>query len=199
MFLTFSLLMTVIQVQVSNSLSCLPCCEDNTPPPQTELVPEDVPVAVSLLSGEQPNYDHCHWCPPPPEYCSTGQTVKDECGCCEVCAKGEGEECGGLWGTDGTCADDLECVMENPEDPFDLRGTCQRTVSGCCDFKVKKATGQVYVVDKELGTGYCMEGCTYRKEGLARSPAYCFLSRDNHRYECKRGVIRDEREERGIQ
>merc|ERR1711910_176718 len=92
MFLTFSLLMTVIQVQVSNSLSCLPCCEANNPPPQTELVPEDVPVAVSLLSGEQPNYDHCHWCPPPPEYCSTGQTVKDECGCCEVCAKGEGEE-----------------------------------------------------------------------------------------------------------
>merc|ERR1719260_493712 len=56
--------------------------------------------------------------------------------------------------------------------------------------KVKKATGQVYVVDKELGTGYCMEGCTYRKEGLARSPAYCFLSRDSHRYECKRDVQR---------
>merc|ERR1712137_720492 len=87
MFLAISLLISIIQVQVINSLSCLPCCEDNTPP-QTDLVPEDVPLAVSMLSGEPPSYEDCHWCGPPPEYCSTGQTVLDECGCCQVLPRG---------------------------------------------------------------------------------------------------------------
>jgi len=128
MFLTITLLMTVIQVKVSNSLSCSPCCEDNIPP-LTELVLEDEPLAVSLLSSEQPSDTECHYCPPPPEYCSTGQSVLDECGCCQVCAKGEGMSVVVCGGTDGTCADDIECVQKNSEDPFDLRGTCQRTVA----------------------------------------------------------------------
>merc|ERR1719308_251592 len=46
-----------------------------------------------LGDGELPSYEDCHLCPPPPDYCSTGQTVLDECGCCQVCAKGENEEC----------------------------------------------------------------------------------------------------------
>merc|ERR1712025_1112853 len=112
-----------------------------------------------LGDGELPSYEDCQLCPPPPDYCSTGQTVLDECGCCQVCAKGENEECGGLWGMDGTCADYLQCVREDPQDRFNLRGTCQRTVAACCDRKVKKSTGQVYVVDKEMGIGYCLEGC----------------------------------------
>ena len=87
----------------------------------------------------------------------------------------------------GTCADYLKCVREDPENPFNLRGTCQRTVAACCDRKVKKSTGQVYVVDKEMGTGYCLEGCAYRKKGVARSPVYCLGSKwDSHRFECQR-------------
>merc|ERR1711942_600470 len=36
-----------------------------------------------LGDGELPSYEDCHLCPPPPDYCSTGQTVLDECGCCQ--------------------------------------------------------------------------------------------------------------------
>ena len=139
-----------------------------------------------LGGGELPSYEECHFCPPPPDYCSTGHTVLDECGCCQVCPQGENEECGGLWGMDGTCANYLQCVKEDPEDPHS-RGTCQRTVAACCDRKVKKSTGQVYVVDKELGTGYCMEGCAYRKSGVAHSPVYCLGNKwDSHRFACRR-------------
>merc|ERR1719334_2813682 len=42
-----------------------------------------------LGDGEVPSYEECHECPPVPDYCSTGQTVLDPCGCCEECAKGE--------------------------------------------------------------------------------------------------------------
>merc|ERR1711942_637126 len=95
-----------------------------------------------LGSGELPSYEDCHFCPPPPDYCSAGQTVLDVCGCCQGCAKGENEECGGLWGTDGTCADYLQCVREDPEDPFNERGTCQRTVAACCDRRVRNLLGR---------------------------------------------------------
>ncbi|XP_023217449.1 venom protein 302-like [Centruroides sculpturatus] len=36
--------------------------------------------------------------------------VKDGCNCCQVCAKGVGESCGGRFNVHGICADDLECV-----------------------------------------------------------------------------------------
>merc|ERR1712112_568644 len=121
-----------------------------------------------LGDGELPSYEEppCQECSPVPDYCSTGQTVLDPCGCCEECAKGEGDECGGLFGLYGTCADDLECV-DNSEDPENVPGVCERTLDGCCDRKVRKRDGLAYVVDKEEGTGFCMEGCMYRKEWLA--------------------------------
>merc|ERR1719516_807504 len=82
-----------------------------------------------LGDGELPSYEEppCQECSPVPDYCSTGQTVLDPCGCCEECAKGEGDECGGLFGLYGTCADDLECV-DNSEDPENLPGVCERTL-----------------------------------------------------------------------
>merc|ERR1719312_889314 len=48
-----------------------------------------------LGDGELPTYEElpCQECPPVPDYCSTGQTVLDPCGCCEECAKGENDEC----------------------------------------------------------------------------------------------------------
>merc|ERR1719187_623166 len=80
-----------------------------------------------LGDGELPSYEEppCQECSPVPDYCSTGQTVLDPCGCCEECAKGEGDECGGLFGLYGTCADDLECV-ENSEDPENVPGECEQ-------------------------------------------------------------------------
>merc|ERR1719516_374635 len=54
-----------------------------------------------LGDGELPSYEEppCQECPPVPDYCSTGQTVLDPCGCCEECAKGENDECGELRGS----------------------------------------------------------------------------------------------------
>merc|ERR1711875_120637 len=162
-FLSFSLLVSIIRV--SNSLHCLPCCEDNNPV-QVAAVEEDVPLAVSVLGGaEPPSYEECH-----------------------VCPKLEHQECGGPCGVDGPCADYLQCVKEYPEDQHS-RGTCQRqhtTVAKCCDMKRKIYTGQVYVVDKESNS-YCTEGCAYREKGMAHSPVYCLGNKwDSHRYECLR-------------
>ena len=42
-------------------------------------------------------------CPPAPTNCSFGQ-AKDACGCCLQCAKGEGEQCNGLYFEFGRCA-----------------------------------------------------------------------------------------------
>lgn len=33
--------------------------------------------------------------------------------CCKVCARVEGEPCGGLFGFSGSCADGLQCVIKN--------------------------------------------------------------------------------------
>lgn len=38
-------------------------------------------------------------------------TVWDPCGCCRVCARTEGEPCGGPYGFYGSCAAGLECVV----------------------------------------------------------------------------------------
>ena len=48
--------------------------------------------------------------------CSTpvgcrGGTVKSVCGCCTVCAKMEGERCGGQWEKEGRCDSGLKCVV----------------------------------------------------------------------------------------
>ncbi|XP_015432920.1 PREDICTED: cysteine-rich motor neuron 1 protein [Dufourea novaeangliae] len=42
-----------------------------------------------------------------------GGLVSDPCGCCKVCARVEGEPCGGLFGFSGSCADGLQCVIKN--------------------------------------------------------------------------------------
>ncbi|TKC37300.1 hypothetical protein EI555_001105, partial [Monodon monoceros] len=49
-------------------------------------------------------------CPPlPPRGCQLGET-RDACGCCPVCARGEGEPCGGSGAGRGHCAPGMECV-----------------------------------------------------------------------------------------
>ena len=50
--------------------------------------------------------------------CSTpvnckGGLVKSICGCCSVCAKVEGEQCGGQWQTLGRCDSGLKCVVRD--------------------------------------------------------------------------------------
>ncbi|XP_077972770.1 venom protein 302-like [Styela clava] len=47
-----------------------------------------------------------------PDVLCEGSLVKGVCGCCNVCSKQEGEECGGLGNHAGTCEKDLECKSE---------------------------------------------------------------------------------------
>ncbi|EZA58439.1 Venom protein [Ooceraea biroi] len=46
------------------------------------------------------------------EDCPGGLTW-DPCRCCKVCARVEGEPCGGLFGFSGSCAVGLQCVIVN--------------------------------------------------------------------------------------
>ena len=55
-----------------------------------------------------------------------GGVVTEMCGCCQVCAKVEGEKCGGPWDAYGNCDTGLKCVRD-PEfaDQFQAPGTCR--------------------------------------------------------------------------
>lgn len=77
-------------------------------------------VVIGLLGDMQRSGVDALSCPKcTPEYrarcsdvlqydCPYGLTT-DVCNCCPRCAKGEGEECGGLWNMKGFCGEGLEC------------------------------------------------------------------------------------------
>jgi len=48
----------------------------------------------------------------PPSCCASGSVTLGVCGCCQVCAKAEGETCGGPWATSGSCAAGLRCFRQ---------------------------------------------------------------------------------------
>ena len=53
-----------------------------------------------------------------------GGLVKSICGCCNVCAKVEGERCGGQWQTLGRCDSGLKCVVRDGHLKA-AEGTCE--------------------------------------------------------------------------
>ncbi|XP_053593227.1 cysteine-rich motor neuron 1 protein [Microplitis demolitor] len=60
------------------------------------------------------------------EDCPGGLTW-DPCKCCKVCARVEGEPCGGLFGFSGSCAVGLQCVIKNLRPPDELdEGICSK-------------------------------------------------------------------------
>ena len=69
----------------------------------------------------------CQGCPPScpstEELECRGGTVSDLCGCCDVCAKVVGEECGGPFNMLGTCDEGLHCDIPDPED-MNAHGEC---------------------------------------------------------------------------
>lgn len=63
-------------------------------------------------------------CPSLPGPCNSG-VGKDPCGCCDVCSKGPGEECGGPFDILGLCGTNLNCdKSRSPEVEFNARGVC---------------------------------------------------------------------------
>ena len=57
-----------------------------------------------------------------------GRLVTDVCGCCAVCAKVKGENCGGPFNITGKCDCGLKC-LKSPKDiatmgEFNAKGTC---------------------------------------------------------------------------
>lgn len=81
--------------------------------------------------------EHLH-CPPCEQiHCSSQRTLKLQCkggvttgvcGCCPVCARTEGETCGGIWDYLGKCDEGLVCVYQEVADDkpdAERKGTCK--------------------------------------------------------------------------
>ncbi|XP_039625177.1 serine protease HTRA1 [Polypterus senegalus] len=85
------------------------------------LHPAVLPEAHRLRKRQTPCPHICDTarCPPLPEHCYYGE-VKDDCGCCDICGAGEGDQCGGRGA--GVCGDGLRCVY--PPGKRRPRGTC---------------------------------------------------------------------------
>lgn len=76
-------------------------------------------------------------CPPCEQvHCSSRRVLKLQCkggvttgvcGCCPVCARVEGETCGGMWDYLGKCDKGLVCVYQDSEESQDLehKGICK--------------------------------------------------------------------------
>lgn len=73
-----------------------------------------------------------------PKNCQGG-VVKDACDCCQVCAKVEGELCGGKWMIEGQCDGKLRCVPRDRHHriPWPNIGHCEPTacVRKKCGFR----------------------------------------------------------------
>lgn len=62
-----------------------------------------------------------------------GGTVPDRCGCCLECARVVNETCGGLFGLEGTCDEDLFCeftVTVGSKIPDGETGVCRSKTTG---------------------------------------------------------------------
>ena len=76
-------------------------------------------TVVSLTCPECSELEPC----PTPVNCKGG-TVLGICGCCSVCAKVEGEICGGMWEVEGRCDSGLTCVIRDGRSKAGV-GTCE--------------------------------------------------------------------------
>ena len=194
MVLIISLFIIICEVMLASSLSCLPCCSKDkfVPTPNTyflqaaddlftrdkeEMIVEDSDIeSEEDLLDEEPQ--QCAACEPLiPDNCPSGQLAKDVCECCDVCAKAEGEECGGVWSLSGTCADYLFCE-ENSVGNF-MPGICKTKDDSCCEKKVSVLTGESYSLVKKYDS-FCTYNCAYRKEQDPSPFLYCFKQEDKN-------------------
>ncbi|CAB3982045.1 cysteine-rich motor neuron 1 -like isoform X2 [Paramuricea clavata] len=68
-------------------------------------------VILTTLLTRTKSCEPCHSvvCDTDVSKCKDG-IAKDTCGCCDVCARGEGESCGGLFHNHGKCGNGLKCI-----------------------------------------------------------------------------------------
>ncbi len=79
-------------------------------------------VSADRLPRSCDTCDPSKCAPLPGEGCSSG-TLLDACGCCELCASGAGEPCGGRGASAKRCASGLECVKSD-KDKKSKSGVC---------------------------------------------------------------------------
>lgn len=111
--------------------------------------------------------------PLPAQACFYGQ-VRDRCGCCAVCAAGEGDACGGLSG-DPSCGDGLRCDS--------VRGKLGAQRSTC----VCASSGAVCGSDGRTYPSICRLRAENRRAELRGTPPVIFIQRGW----CDSGGLRD--------
>ncbi|CAJ1068760.1 serine protease HTRA1 [Xyrichtys novacula] len=123
-------------------------------------------VHAGLLRKRQTCPQSCvaSQCPVTPKACYYGQ-VRDACGCCVVCAAGEGEVCGSWNGRGLSCGDELRCESV-PGKPSGIPGFCVCTHSG----QVCGSDGRTY-------PSICRLNAENRRAELGETPPVILIQR----------------------
>uniref|UniRef100_UPI003AAE3612 insulin-like growth factor-binding protein 7 n=1 Tax=Centroberyx gerrardi TaxID=166262 RepID=UPI003AAE3612 len=101
-------------------------------------------VSAGRVAGSCGPCDPAQCDPLPAEGCPAGSLL-DSCGCCSVCAAGEGERCGGRGASARRCASGLECV-KNDKDKKSKLGVCACKT----DYEVCGSDGVTYKTGCDL-------------------------------------------------
>lgn len=147
------------------------------------LVLYAVVVSLSIISASAGRVARsCGTCEPnlcdplPAEGCTAG-TVLDSCGCCTLCAAGEGELCGGRGASAKRCASGLECKTDKSKKTkvgvcackadYEVCGTDGVSYKTGCDLKAAsmKAVSEERPEIKVQNKGKCATGGVWIKSG----------------------------------
>ncbi|KAJ8371659.1 hypothetical protein AAFF_G00303350 [Aldrovandia affinis] len=135
-------------------------------------------LALSAAGGERRVARSCGTCEPglcdaiPADGCAFG-TMLDACGCCEVCAAGLGEACGGRGAAARRCAPGMECARQEEgeksggrmgvcvcKSDYEVCGSDGVTYATGCDLRAAslKAVGADKPEIKVQNKGKCVQG-----------------------------------------